>query len=101
MPLLSRLIISAALAFVIALPLPVLAEEAAPVVPTEQAVPTEDEVKLAENEPPVVPHPISDRDTAKECLSCHKKGKKGAPVTKHPERKNCTQCHVAGADISK
>lgn len=61
-------------------------------------VPTEKEITQAGNEPPVIPHSVSDAATAVDCLKCHETGKKGAPVTSHPERKNCTQCHVAGAE---
>jgi nitrate reductase cytochrome c-type subunit len=61
----------------------------------EQA-PTEKEVMQAEDEPPVIPHRVSDDATFKECLKCHETGKQGAPATFHPERRNCTQCHIAG-----
>ena len=60
-------------------------------------VPTEKEIMQAGNEPPLIPHLVSDAATAVDCLKCHETGKKGAPVTSHPERRNCTQCHVAGA----
>ena len=63
---------------------------------TGEDVPTEQEIRASEGEPPVIPHKIADTDTAKECLKCHETGKKGAPVTSHPERKVCTQCHVQG-----
>ena len=59
-------------------------------------VPTEKEIMQAGNEPPLIPHPVSDAAAAVDCLKCHETGKNGAPVTSHPERKNCTQCHVAG-----
>jgi len=59
-------------------------------------VPTEKEIMQAGNEPPLIPHPVSDAATAVDCLKCHETGKKGAPVVSHPERKNCSQCHVAG-----
>ena len=41
--------------------------------------------------PPVMPHPLAMRQT---CLSCH--GPLGPPGLRstHPERANCTQCHV-------
>lgn len=63
---------------------------------TEEEVPTEQEIRQTEGEPPVIPHKVSERETAKDCLACHEKGKRGAPVTSHPERKVCTQCHVPG-----
>ncbi len=66
----------------------------------EGEVPTEQEIKQAEGEPPVIPHKVADTDTAKECLKCHKDGKRGAPVTSHPERKICTQCHVPAEGVS-
>lgn len=59
-------------------------------------VPTEKEIMQAGNEPPSISHPVSDAASAADCLKCHETGKKGAPVTSHPERKNCFQCHVAG-----
>jgi len=66
----------------------------------EGDVPTEQEIKQAEGEPPVIPHKVADTDTARECLKCHRDGKRGAPVTSHPERKICTQCHVPADGVS-
>lgn len=66
----------------------------------QEEVPTDKEVSQAESEPPTIPHKVLESDTAKECLVCHKTGKKGAPVTPHPERKACTQCHVPTAGFS-
>ncbi len=44
--------------------------------------------------PPLIPHPVLNR----ECLDCHERGLvvQGfkAPVTPHPELANCEQCHV-------
>ncbi|MBI1920626.1 MAG: hypothetical protein HYS23_06055 [Geobacter sp.] len=90
----AKVLVVAAFACVMFVPMVSLAQE---------EVPTEKEVKQAENEPPVIPHRVQESDTAKECLACHKTGKKGAPVTPHPERKACTQCHVptAGFTINK
>jgi nitrate reductase cytochrome c-type subunit len=82
-----RLWAVAALLHYLVLPMPALADE---------AVPTEKEISQAEGMPPLIPHRIADTDTARECLKCHETGKKGAPVTSHPERKACTQCHVQG-----
>jgi len=48
----------------------------------------------AEGAPPVIPHRISDDATGKDCLVCHKEGLNDAPQTPHPDRVNCTQCHV-------
>lgn len=61
-----------------------------------EGVPTEQEIRQAEGEPPVIPHRVKETDTAVDCLKCHEKGKRGAPVTSHPERKSCGQCHVQG-----
>lgn len=46
--------------------------------------------------PPVYTHSLEgdvdlELDT---CLSCHKKGSGGAPVTPHPSLPECRQCHV-------
>lgn len=70
------------------------------VAAAQEEVPTDKEVSQAESEPPVIPHRVLESDTAKECLVCHKTGKKGAPVTPHPDRKACTQCHVPTAGFS-
>jgi len=82
-----RLCAVAALLNYLVLPMPAMADE---------VVPTEKEISQAEGMPPLIPHRIADTDTAKVCLKCHETGKKGAPVTPHPERKACTQCHVQG-----
>lgn len=47
-------------------------------------------------EPPTVPHKIPDGATSDSCLGCHKTGTNGAMETSHPERLDCTQCHVQG-----
>lgn len=83
-----RLLAVTALLQMLAVPFAALADD---------QVPTESEVTQAEGEPPLIPHAISDADTCSECLKCHETGVKGAPMTSHPERKSCTQCHVAGA----
>ncbi|WP_196886043.1 cytochrome C [Aureivirga sp. CE67] len=52
--------------------------------------------------PPYIPHPISNDRTIGEgtCLQCHQNGgyvaiyDAYAPVTPHPEKVNCRQCHV-------
>jgi nitrate reductase cytochrome c-type subunit len=59
----------------------------------DERVPTDKEVREAENMPPLIPHKIA---SATDCLSCHEKGRNGAPVTPHPQRKACTQCHIPG-----
>lgn len=53
--------------------------------------------------PPSIPHPVENEMTMgeKTCLKCHQNGgfvekfKAYAPVTPHPEKINCRQCHVA------
>ena len=53
--------------------------------------------------PPFIPHPVNGLEFEKNhiCSSCHAKGgyvKKWnayAPVTPHPDRGSCRQCHVA------
>ena len=52
--------------------------------------------------PPRVPHPIdvSFSGNATNCLACHAKGgyspeyRKFTPITPHPDKELCTQCHV-------
>lgn len=46
--------------------------------------------------PPTVPHRIADDASSESCNVCHRAGIKGAPITSHPERMGCTQCHVQG-----
>ncbi|MEE4241742.1 MAG: hypothetical protein V2I36_09750 [Desulfopila sp.] len=56
--------------------------------------------------PPRVPHPVepSFSDKAPNCLSCHGSGGfspehgKFIPVTPHPEKESCRQCHVPQPD---
>lgn len=80
-----RLLAVASLTAVFALPLAAFADEPENL---------EADAKYAENAPPVIPHPIADNVTGEGCLACHKEGLNGAPPTPHPERVNCTQCHV-------
>lgn len=51
--------------------------------------------------PPTVPHPIDEGGIgAQACLKCHQNGgfvdkfKAYTPVTPHPDKSNCVQCHV-------
>jgi len=53
------------------------------------------DAQYAEGTPPMVPHPIDNR-TGEACLACHRTGLNGAPVTPHPIRLDCTQCHGQG-----
>ena len=51
--------------------------------------------------PPLIPHKVEEADLAPvECLTCHAKGgwteelKRHTPITPHPEKVACRQCHV-------
>ncbi len=51
--------------------------------------------------PPTIPHPVDEMNMgSKACLKCHQNGgyvdqyKSYAPVTPHPDKINCRQCHV-------
>ena len=48
--------------------------------------------------PPTMPHPLFMRTN---CISCH--GSQGYPslITNHPERRNCTQCHMPTSFLMK
>ncbi|MFH2005505.1 MAG: hypothetical protein ABI333_02850 [bacterium] len=47
--------------------------------------------------PPNMPHePYSCQIN---CLGCHESGAAGAPITPHPERELCTQCHLPQKDV--
>lgn len=83
----SRFVISAAVAAALVLPVSVFA--------TEQ-LNYEADARMVGNIPTPVPHKMSDDATSQSCLACHEKGLKGAPMTSHPERMGCTQCHVQG-----
>jgi nitrate reductase cytochrome c-type subunit len=53
------------------------------------------DARFAEGNPPVIPHAVADDATGQECLDCHwPGGKVTAPLTSHPLRVSCTQCHV-------
>lgn len=54
------------------------------------------DAKMGSGDPPTVPHTIPDGTTSRSCLGCHKTGMNGAMETSHPERLDCTQCHVQG-----
>lgn len=55
----------------------------------------EKDARFAEDTPPMVPHRIDDK-TSESCLACHREGLNGAPVSPHPVRLDCTQCHGQG-----
>jgi cytochrome c-type protein NapB len=65
-----------------------------PVYADEQPEPNlaADAVK-AEKHPPVIPHGVQDDADGATCNGCHTGSLKMAP---HPDRLNCTQCHVPG-----
>jgi len=58
------------------------------------------DAEYAEGTPPMVPHPIDNR-TGEACLACHLTGLNAAPLTPHPIRLDCTQCHGQGEIKSK
>lgn len=54
-----------------------------------------DAMKSPDN-PPAIPHAVKQDQDGEACNSCHRTGLKNAPPTSHPERLNCTSCHVQG-----
>lgn len=46
--------------------------------------------------PPAIPHAVKPNEDGEACNTCHRDGLKNAPPTSHPERLNCTSCHVQG-----
>jgi cytochrome c-type protein NapB len=87
MTLFIRYMAVAALAAMLSLPALSLAEE-----PENY----ETDAQMAGGNPPIIPHKVRDDATSQDCLACHKEGLKGAPQTSHPERMECTECHVPG-----
>jgi len=75
------------LAWLVILVLPALAGEA--------REDYENDARYAEGTLPMVPHPINDQ-TGDACLVCHLSGANGAPLSPHPVRLDCTQCHGQG-----
>ena len=49
------------------------------------------------DKPPQIPHAVKPDQDGEACNACHRNGLKKAPPTSHPERLNCTSCHVQGA----
>jgi cytochrome c-type protein NapB len=49
------------------------------------------------SDPPVIPHAVKPDLDGEACNACHRTGLNNAPPTDHPERLNCTSCHVQGA----
>ena len=60
------------------------------------------ELRQYPGSPPRIPHPVEDSfsGTTQNCLSCHARGgyspeyQKFIPITPHPEKELCYQCHV-------
>ena len=50
----------------------------------------------SQGNPPQIPHAVKPDQDGEACNSCHREGLKNAPPTSHPERLNCTSCHVQG-----
>lgn len=46
--------------------------------------------------PMVIPHAVTTGEDGESCNACHQSGMKKIPQVSHPERLNCTQCHVQG-----
>jgi nitrate reductase cytochrome c-type subunit len=85
MKMLFRCLVSLACLFALALP----------AVADENVEDYEKDARYAEGTPPMVPHRI-DEKTGEACLACHRTGLNGAPVSPHPIRLDCTQCHGQG-----
>lgn len=61
--------------------------------------PTERELRprrLYFGAPPAAPHDLGPEMS--ECLVCHGDAETGAPLTPHPTRLSCRQCHVAATE---
>jgi len=54
------------------------------------------DAQRSQSDPPVIPHAVKPNLDGEGCNACHLNGVKGAPPTSHPERLNCTSCHVQG-----
>ena len=59
-------------------------------------VPEKHLVETFEGAPPAIPHSTV---WAENCQACHSSGLKDGLATSHPDRGNCTQCHVAIATM--
>lgn len=79
-----------------------------PVLVTEQeraeALEKRRERRAYAGAPPVIPHPIQEREAAA-CLACHEKGSLvaglRAPMMSHKKYVMCVQCHAPQRDVSK
>jgi len=54
------------------------------------------DARQSPDNPPQIPHAVKPDQDGEACNTCHRTGLKNAPPTSHPERLNCTQCHVQG-----
>jgi nitrate reductase cytochrome c-type subunit len=61
----------------------------------------EPDARYAEGQPPTIPHPFKDTADGAYCLKCHLSGLNGAPLSPHPVRITCTECHVQGEITSR
>jgi nitrate reductase cytochrome c-type subunit len=61
----------------------------------------ESDARYAEGQPPTIPHPFKDTADGAYCLKCHLTGLNGAPLSPHPVRITCTECHVQGEITSR
>ena len=86
MKMLFRCLLSLACLFVLTLPS----------VADDKGEEYEKDARYAEGTPPMIPHRIEVNGTGEYCLACHREGMNGAPVSPHPIRLDCTQCHGQG-----
>ncbi|NVN89286.1 MAG: hypothetical protein HXX11_01670 [Desulfuromonadales bacterium] len=54
------------------------------------------DAQRSSDNPPLIPHAVKPDQNGAACTICHRTGVRNAPVSDHPERLNCTQCHVQG-----
>lgn len=54
------------------------------------------DAQQSQGNPPVIPHIVKPDQDGEGCNVCHRTGVKNTPPTSHPERLNCTSCHVQG-----
>lgn len=55
------------------------------------------DAKATERQPPTIPHAVQDDADGAACNTCHS----GSFKAPHPDRLNCTQCHVPGKIVKK
>jgi cytochrome c-type protein NapB len=72
-----------------------------PALADDQGDDLESDARHAEGAPPTIPHRVDANATGEACLRCHRTGTGGAPVTPHPDRLDCVQCHVQGEVSAK